>query len=122
MLSQQEFEHPDLFWSLAKTMKPLVSIDRTEKALDWFRQAMGGDGDEDDEEEIGKFANAVATASSSSAEKPNRSRGVSKAGGKEVATKPVEAPSTVTSMAVVAVVSAVSAAAVTWCYAQRRAR
>merc|ERR1712151_1075275 len=46
MLSQQEFEHPDLFWSLMKSMKPLMSITHTERSLDWWRR--GGD-DLDDE-------------------------------------------------------------------------
>merc|ERR1711948_59443 len=46
MLSQQEFEHPDLFWSLMKSMKPLMSITHTERSLDWPRR--GGD-DLDDE-------------------------------------------------------------------------
>merc|ERR1712151_97444 len=46
MLSQREFEHPDLFWSLMKTMKPLMSITHTERSLDWWRR--GGD-DPDDE-------------------------------------------------------------------------
>ncbi|CAK9061436.1 tRNA-cytidine(32) 2-sulfurtransferase (Two-thiocytidine biosynthesis protein A) (tRNA 2-thiocytidine biosynthesis protein TtcA) [Durusdinium trenchii] len=34
MLSQQEFEHPDLFWSLSSCMKPLMSIAQTEKTMD----------------------------------------------------------------------------------------
>ena len=33
MLSQQEFEHPDLFWSLSSCMKPLMSISQTEKSM-----------------------------------------------------------------------------------------
>merc|ERR1712151_450083 len=46
MLSQQEFEHPDLFWSLMKSMKPLMSIAHTERSLDWWRR--GGDDPDDD--------------------------------------------------------------------------
>jgi len=46
MLSQQEFEHPDLFWSLSSCLKPLMSISQTEKNMDWWRQA--ADEDEDD--------------------------------------------------------------------------
>merc|ERR1712151_675281 len=38
MLSQQEFEHPDLFWSMMKCMKPLMSISHTERSLDWWRR------------------------------------------------------------------------------------
>merc|ERR1712151_1423761 len=49
MLSQQEFEHPDLFWSLLKTMNPLMSIDKTERSLDFFRRALQ-DGDDDGDE------------------------------------------------------------------------
>merc|ERR1712048_1495405 len=33
VLSQQEFEHPNLFWSLLKCMKPLISINHTERTL-----------------------------------------------------------------------------------------
>merc|ERR1712146_665859 len=51
MLSQQEFEHPDLFWSLLKTMNPLMAIDQTERSLDFFRRAMQ-DGDDDGEEPV----------------------------------------------------------------------
>eukprot|EP00930_Biecheleria_cincta_P069297 TRINITY_DN57050_c0_g1_i1.p1 TRINITY_DN57050_c0_g1~~TRINITY_DN57050_c0_g1_i1.p1 ORF type:complete len:1174 (-),score=141.77 TRINITY_DN57050_c0_g1_i1:75-3563(-) len=50
MLSQQEFEHPDLFSSLIKCMKPLVSIGQTERSMDWWRQILGGtDGEEDED-------------------------------------------------------------------------
>merc|ERR1711976_862804 len=57
MLSQQEFEHPDLFWSLLKAMKPLVAIDKTERSLDPYGQPVattdgydfGADGDEPNE-------------------------------------------------------------------------
>lgn len=57
MLSQQEFEHPDLFSSLAKCMKPLVFIAHTERSMDWWRQALGGaDADEDDETGEGSAA------------------------------------------------------------------
>ncbi|CAJ1331067.1 unnamed protein product [Effrenium voratum] len=48
MLSQQEFEHPDLFWSLSSCMKPLMSISQTERTMDWWRQLMA----EEDEEEV----------------------------------------------------------------------
>ncbi|CAE7627898.1 ttcA [Symbiodinium sp. CCMP2456] len=48
MLSQQEFEHPDLFWSLSSCMKPLMSISQTEKSMDWWRQVLAADEDEDD--------------------------------------------------------------------------
>ncbi|CAE7243491.1 ttcA [Symbiodinium natans] len=48
MLSQQEFEHPDLFWSLSSCMKPLMSITQTEKNMDWWRQVLGAE--EEDEE------------------------------------------------------------------------
>jgi len=51
MLSQQEFEHPDLFWSLCKCMKPLTSIAQTERSMDWWRQALGGNAEEDEEED-----------------------------------------------------------------------
>ncbi|CAK9062081.1 tRNA-cytidine(32) 2-sulfurtransferase (Two-thiocytidine biosynthesis protein A) (tRNA 2-thiocytidine biosynthesis protein TtcA), partial [Durusdinium trenchii] len=47
MLSQQEFEHPDLFWSLSSCMKPLMSIAQTEKTMDWWRQLMADEDDED---------------------------------------------------------------------------
>merc|ERR1712190_494431 len=50
MLSQQEFEHPDLFWSLLKTMNPLMAIDKTERSLDFFRRALQ-DGDDDGDEQ-----------------------------------------------------------------------
>ncbi|CAE7580786.1 ttcA [Symbiodinium pilosum] len=48
MLSQQEFEHPDLFWSLSSCMKPLMSIAQTEKNMDWWRQVLGTDEDDDE--------------------------------------------------------------------------
>jgi len=51
MLSQQEFEHPDLFWSLQRCMAPLMSIECTERSLDWWRRAGGqptADDDDDD--------------------------------------------------------------------------
>merc|ERR1712087_75647 len=50
MLSQQEFEHPDLFWSLMKCMNPLMSIDKTERTSDPYRQtaANGADNFDDD--------------------------------------------------------------------------
>merc|ERR1711988_1994224 len=48
MLSQQEFEHPDLFWSLLKTMNPLMAIDKTERSLDFFRRACEEDEDGDE--------------------------------------------------------------------------
>merc|ERR1712232_44023 len=50
MLSQQEFEHPDLFWSLMKCMNPLMSIDRTERGLNWLSRT-GPAGDEDGAED-----------------------------------------------------------------------
>ena len=36
-LSIQEFEHPDLFWSLSSCMKPLMSIAQTEKTMASWR-------------------------------------------------------------------------------------
>merc|ERR1711988_1481784 len=47
VLSQQEFEHPNLFWSLQKCMKPLMSITHTQRHL--HGTGLVGDGDEDEE-------------------------------------------------------------------------
>jgi len=47
VLSQQEFEHPQLFWSLLKCMKPLISITHTERHL--RGTGILGDADEDEE-------------------------------------------------------------------------
>jgi len=44
MLSQQEFEHPDLFWSLLSSMKPLMSITHTSKAQDLCDEEFRGGG------------------------------------------------------------------------------
>mmetsp|Transcript_35163 Transcript_35163/g.80511 ORF Transcript_35163/g.80511 Transcript_35163/m.80511 type:complete len:1137 (-) Transcript_35163:63-3473(-) len=52
MLSQQEFEHPDLFWSLQRCMTPLMSIECTERSLDWWRRAGGGVAGDDDDEDV----------------------------------------------------------------------
>jgi tRNA(Ile)-lysidine synthase TilS/MesJ len=47
VLSQQEFEHPQLFHSLLKCMKPLISINHTERSL--RGTGLLGDADEDEE-------------------------------------------------------------------------
>ena len=39
--SIQEFEHPDLFWSLSSCMKPLMSIAQTEKTMASWRRTSG---------------------------------------------------------------------------------
>mmetsp|Transcript_4212 Transcript_4212/g.9386 ORF Transcript_4212/g.9386 Transcript_4212/m.9386 type:complete len:472 (+) Transcript_4212:125-1540(+) len=36
VLAQQEFEHPNLFWSLQKAMKPLMSINHADRSRGWF--------------------------------------------------------------------------------------
>lgn len=42
VMSIQEFEHPDLFWSLSSCMKPLMSIAQTEKTMASWRMKHQG--------------------------------------------------------------------------------
>ena len=43
-LSQQEFENPNLFSSLLKCMRPLISIGNADRKQDWHRQEGAGAG------------------------------------------------------------------------------
>jgi len=118
MLSQQEFEHPDLFWSLSKCMKPLTSIAQTERSMDWWRQALGGNAEEDEEEDEAPPAIRIPDV-----RVPKRSDCCPQEAPKaSAAADPPQATSDTKSMAVVAAASALAGASLTWLCLQKARR
>jgi len=80
MLSQQEFEHPDLFWSLMKGMKPLMSIAHTDKNLDFARIVDKGDPlDEGADAILPKAEPKKAASAGAPSKKPDRAAAAARA-------------------------------------------
>lgn len=60
VLSEQEFVHPDLFWSLLKCMKPLISIKNTERTLRGTGILGKDEPDEDEDAATGALEEVLA--------------------------------------------------------------
>eukprot|EP00929_Paragymnodinium_shiwhaense_P069063 TRINITY_DN34842_c0_g1_i1.p1 TRINITY_DN34842_c0_g1~~TRINITY_DN34842_c0_g1_i1.p1 ORF type:complete len:1196 (-),score=255.17 TRINITY_DN34842_c0_g1_i1:377-3964(-) len=82
MLSREEFDHPDLFWSLLKCMKPLISINHTTKSEDLAK--ITGYNDFEDAEDYGGLQGLPG---GSSADAPAPQNGAQKKSGKKGAAK-----------------------------------